>query len=477
MLEAHADSRAEGGVRERPAISETVPGGWRLRRSWVVVAMAVLLVAVVSTVVIIRGREGVSNAAVTRDLSGWGARSDVGPIDKRRVPVHAPEGITTAVQLRQREAAQRSWARALIELKDPTGFLVVGRSYRLRAFARNSNANGQVIGLLLADQNYEARPMQESTYESFSDDAWHELTLDFTCTSPAGPGTGVYIALPTSGPIDWQITGVSLKRTKPLEPPRVKGEPDQVLTFDGAAQSAPNPRYWNHAVGGGGWGNNELQSYTSDVRNASLDGQGHLLITARREQVTGEDGVFRDFTSARINTQRKSNVTPGSYVEAPIQAPVGAGVWPAFWLLGSNLDEVGWPACGELDVMEVLGSNKDMAQSALHMASASDSRRDMPYGVADEGGSVQLPRGVDKQMHSYGVYFDRDMVVFYIDRQPTLTYTAHDARASGRTWPFDKSQFLILNVAVGGRESPTGTTFPRAMKVGAISIWEGGIPF
>ena len=111
------------------------------------------------------------------------------------------------------------------------------------------------------------------------------------------------------------------------------------------------------------------------------------------------------------------------------------------------------------------------------MASASDSRRDMPYGIADEGGSVRLPVGVDKQMHTYGVYFDHDMVVFYVDRQPTLTYTARDARASGRTWPFVKSQFLILNVAVGGRESPSGTTFPRVMKVGRISIWEGGIPF
>ena len=476
MVESYADSRADDRVREQPAEFVSVPGGPRLWRGSVV-AVAVLLVAVVAVIVIVRGGEGVTNGAVTRDLSGWGARSGVGSIEKRRVPVHAPEGITTAIQLRQPEAEQRNWARALVELKDPTGFLEVGRTYRLRAFVRNANANGQSIGLLLADQNYAARPMQESTYESFSDDAWHELALDFTCTSPPSPETGVYIALPTSGSIDWQITGVSLKRTKPLKPPQVKGEPDRVLAFDGAPESAPDPRYWNHAVGGGGWGNDELQSYTSDVRNASLDGQGQLLITARRERATGEDGITRDFTSARINTQGKLNVTPGSYVEAPIQAPVGTGIWPAFWLLGSNLDEVGWPACGELDVMEVLGSNTDMAKSALHMASASDSRRDMPYGIADEGGSVQLPRGVDKQMHSYGVYFDQEMVVFYIDRQPTLTYTAHDARVSGRTWPFDKSQFLILNVAVGGRESPTGTTFPRTMKVGAISIWKGGIPF
>ena len=242
--------------------------------------------------IILQGREGVTNGSVTRSLNGWGARSDVGSIEKRRVPVHAPEGITTAIQLRQRQPARRSWARALVQLNDPTAFLEVGRTYRLRAFVRNANANGQSIGLLLADQNYQGRPMQESTYETFTDDAWHELILEFTCTSPAAPGTGVYITLPTSGPIDWQITGVSLKRAKPVEPPEAKGDPDRVLAFDGPAQSAPDPRYWNYAVGGGGWGNDELQSYTSGVRNASLDGQGHLLITARREQVTGEDGIL-----------------------------------------------------------------------------------------------------------------------------------------------------------------------------------------
>jgi len=171
-------------------------------------------------------------------------------------------------------------------------------------------------------------------------------------------------------------------------------------------------------------------------------------------------------------------IEPGSYVEATIVAPVGEGVWPAFWLIGANNDEVGWPASGELDVLEVSGGNPTVANSRIHTASRSDPQRDLEYGAYETGGAVDLGHPLDSQPHRYGVYFDAEMVRFYIDGEETLALDADEALASGRSWPFDGPQYLVLNVAVGvWFADPSGTAFPRTMTVGPISIWQGGVPF
>ena len=217
--------------------------------------------------------------------------------------------------------------------------------------------------------------------------------------------------------------------------------------------------------------------YTENSRNAALDGQGHLLITARRETATGPDGIRRKYTSARLTTHGKVAVRPGSYVEAAIKLPVGQGVWPAFWLLGSNSAEVGWPASGELDIVEVFGSDPRVARSRLHMPDVHDSDQNRKYGGGLQGGNTTFSQSLDSQFHQYGVYFDAAVVVFYIDRRPTFSYTALEARSSNRDWPFGKSQDVLLNIAIGGSEkSPKATAFPRVMQVGAISIWDG-VPF
>ncbi len=453
------------------------------RRGRLAVVVSVLLVAaivaVAAVVVLYKQREGVVNSSANSGLAGWDARADVGPIQLRTTHFdQAPEGFSSGVELRRAADEQRAWARAIISLKDPTGFLRVGQGYRARVFVRDVTASGQTVGLLLGNENFEHRPTLEARYVSLDDDQWHELVLDFICTKPAAADTGIYLALPTSGPINLHITGVSLQQSDLAVPPTVDGQASRVLDFSGAAGAAPDPTVWNHEVGGGGWGNNELQTHTASRRNSALDGRGQLRITAREEDLTGPDGIPRKYTSARLTSKDKVEVPPGSYVEAPIIAPVGKGVWPAFWLLGSNIDEVGWPACGELDILEVVGSNPGTVHNAIHTAAVDDPKKDMPYGNGDEGGgSTKLRMPVDSRSHRYGVYFDKDLIVFYIDQQPTLTYTAAAARASGRTWPFDKDQFIILNVAVGGRESPEGTPFPRVMQVGAISIWDGGVPF
>src|SRR5262249_21216572 len=121
--------------------------------------------------------------------------------------------------------------------------------------------------------------------------------------------------------------------------------------FDGPAGSAPDQTKWNYDTGGGGWGNNELETYTSRTPNAFLDGEGQLVIKAVKETFTGADGIRRDYTSARLLTRGKFTQRYGRF-EARIKLPFGQGIWPAFWMLGANIDQVGWPMCGEMDIME-----------------------------------------------------------------------------------------------------------------------------
>jgi hypothetical protein len=403
------------------------------------------------------------------DLSAWRGNSAAGPVQLGRVDaVGRPGGAATAVEV-SRTDGTGDWTVVLARLHNPASWFEVGRTYRMQAYVRDMAASGGQIGMLLANGSYRHRPTRASRYATFTDTSWHLLTRTFVATAPASTDTALYFGLPGSGALHWQITAASVREVDPFQPPTVSGPPSRVLSFDGPAGTAPDPAEWNHDLGAG-WGNGELQTYTADTANAAVDGAGNLVITARRDE-TG-------YTSARLNTKGKVSVAPGSYLETSIRAPAGTGVWSAFWLLGDDIDEVGWPASGELDVLEVLGSDPTVALSATHQAAAGDPTRDLQYGWDEPGATVDLGEPLDRATHTYGVYFDVDAVRFYIDRRERMTITAAEALASGRTWPFDKSFFVVLNVAVGGMdEDPATTTFPRSMTVGAISIWQGGTPF
>lgn len=248
-------------------------------------------------------------------------------------------------------------------------------------------------------------------------------------------------------------------------------DPDRELRFDGAAGTAPDPAVWNFDTGGTGWGNNELQNYTNKRNNSALDGHGNLVITARRERSQFDDATL-NYTSARLTTQGKVTIDPASYVEATIQAQPKSGVWPAFWLMGIDLPQVGWPQAGELDVMEVFGSDPALNQY-IHVSASDRADEDAPYGGRSDGGRTPLV-GHGNQSIRVGVYFDEQRVQFFVDRRRTLSITAEQAAASGRDWPFDRPFFILLNVAVGGQGGdPKSTEFPRTMTVGPISIWSG----
>ena len=228
--------------------------------------------------------------------------------------------------------------------------------------------------------------------------------------------------------------------------------------FDGAAGSAPDPRVWNLETGGGGWGNGELQNYTSSRANSALDGAGHLVITAKQEP----DGSY---TSARLTTQGKYTPTYGR-VEARIQIPRGQGIWPAFWMLGADLPTQGWPAAGEIDVMENVGFEPHLVHGTVH-------------GPGYSGGE-----GIGaSSMHPQGWSFADTHHTFAVDKRPgSITWSVDGvvyhrvtpASTGGDPWVFDKPFFMILNVAVGGQWPgyPDGSTrLPQQMKVDYVRVY------
>ncbi|GIF01912.1 glycoside hydrolase family 16 protein [Paractinoplanes rishiriensis] len=220
--------------------------------------------------------------------------------------------------------------------------------------------------------------------------------------------------------------------------------------FDGPAGAPPDPATWRPELGGGGWGNNELQNYTEV--NAALDGSGHLAITVHRS--TGP----HPYTSARLISKDRMTFTYG-LVRARIRLP--RGVWPCFWMLGQNIDETGWPACGEIDVMENFGTDPHAVHGTIHGP-----------GYAGEHGRTHAHRsGADltEDFHVYAVLWEPGRITWYLDDAEYATVTPDD-----RPWPFDHDFYLLLNVAVGGSFSTTPddtVPFPQTMLVDYIRIY------
>ncbi|MDP9794896.1 beta-glucanase (GH16 family) [Catenuloplanes nepalensis] len=420
---------------------------------------------------------GVIDGSAANAGHGWTAGSAAGPVTLRRVTgVTGPFAAKTAMEI-TRVGGTGSWAMALAPLRNPTTLFTVGKTYRMQAWVRDLNASNSAIGMLLANGNYGHRPADAAVYGKFTDTNWHQITRTFVATAAGHADTSAYLSLPASGAFRFQATGLTVDEYVAVMPAKAETKPTRVVSFAGKAGTALSAATWNHETGGNGWGNRELQTYTSSTANSYLDGAGRLAITAHRQTVKGTDGITRDFTSARLTTQGKVTVKPGSYVESSIIAPVGTGVWPAFWLVGADIKKVGWPAAGELDILEGKGATPTVAHHAMHMSKIGEPDTDMPYGWGDAGGTTDLGVSIDSKAHRYGVYFDKNVVRFYIDRKPTMTFWASDAAASGRTWPFGKETFIVLNLAMASSADPARSAPSRTMTVGDIGIYEGGTPF
>ena len=231
--------------------------------------------------------------------------------------------------------------------------------------------------------------------------------------------------------------------------------------FDGARGTPVDSESWNLVNAGDGFGNNELQYYTNRTENAALDGEGALVITAKEEEYMG-----RAYTSARLESIGKVELTYGR-VEGRMKIPFGQGIWPAFWMLGADIGSAGWPACGEIDIMENVGFEPTIVHGTLHGPGYS--------GGSPLGSSFSLPgdERFSDDFHVYAVEWEEDVVRFYVDDELYKTRTPADV-PDGARWVYDHPFYLILNVAVGGNwpGSPdSSTSFPQTLRVDYVRIY------
>ena len=238
---------------------------------------------------------------------------------------------------------------------------------------------------------------------------------------------------------------------------------DEFAQADG---TAPDASKWGYEVGGGGFGNNELEYYTARTNNARIVG-GQLVIEARSESYGG-----RNYTSARLLTKGKWSWTFGR-MEARIKIPRGQGIWPAFWMLGTNIDSVSWPACGEIDIMENIGKTNELGK-VYGTAHGPQSGADY-NGGSGVGGNYVLPGGAAyaDDFHVFAVEWTTNQIMWYVDNHPYFTATP-DSLPAGGTWPFSQPQFILLNLAVGGNwpGNPDGTTvFPQQLLVDYVRVY------
>lgn len=231
--------------------------------------------------------------------------------------------------------------------------------------------------------------------------------------------------------------------------------------FDGPAGQSPDPTRWRFNIGTD-WGNAQLEYDTDRPENVALDGAGHLAITAREESYEGSS-----HTSGRINTRGFFAHTYGRF-EARIRLPVGQGIWPAFWLLGDNFEAVGWPECGEIDIMEYRGQEPNVLHGSLHGPGYSG-------GEAVTGGYDVPGAGLDAGFHVFAVEWSTDRITWILDDTRYQAVTPTDLPDQAR-WVFDHPFFVILNVAVGGHfvgPPDANTTFPQTMLVDWVRVHRG----
>jgi len=231
--------------------------------------------------------------------------------------------------------------------------------------------------------------------------------------------------------------------------------------FNGPEGAPPDATKWVMKSGGSGWGNNELQYYTSRRQNVR-QGEGNLVIEAIRERFTDPEGVEHNYTSGRLKAGFSQQY--GRF-EARIKVPSGQGIWPAFWLLGDNFSTKGWPSCGEIDIMENVGSTPSKIMGSLHG----------PGYFATESitASYTLSKGrFSDKFHVFAVEWEPQVVRFYVDDHLYATRTPADL-PPGKPWVYDHPFFVTLNVAVGGNlaGSPSDSTvFPQRMLVDYVRL-------
>jgi beta-glucanase (GH16 family) len=238
--------------------------------------------------------------------------------------------------------------------------------------------------------------------------------------------------------------------------------------FDGPFGGEPNQQRWIYDVGSVGWGTNESQFYTDRRENTALDGDGNLVITAHRTADRSHscwNGPC-EFSSGRLSTARKFTQRYGIF-EARIKVPPGRAMLPAFWLIGDNIHDVGWPECGEIDIMEFPGKERGVIYGSVHGPG---------YG---RGGKYTLPdgRAFSDDFHTFTLHWGPDGLAYSVDGVPYKKITPEDTE--GHRWAFDRPFFIVVNLAVGGKwpgYPEPDAVFPQRMLVDYVHVhaWDPG---
>jgi len=223
--------------------------------------------------------------------------------------------------------------------------------------------------------------------------------------------------------------------------------------FDGKSL---NEAVWNYELGDGcpnvcGWGNNERQVYTKTNHQIK---DGKLTITIKKE---GEK-----YTSTRITTAGKKEFKYG-YMEARAKLPVGKGIWPAFWMLGSNIKQAGWPLAGEIDILEYVGKEQDMVYTTLHTQKN--------HGDHASSKKTSFP-DIEKGYHTYGVNWTAKEIEFYVDGKSVYKFAPKEKPVE--VWPFDQPFYFIINTAVGGNfggPEVDDSIFPQEFIVDYVKVY------
>ena len=220
---------------------------------------------------------------------------------------------------------------------------------------------------------------------------------------------------------------------------------------------------WNYKLGASGWGNNELQNYTNGLNTEVADGS--LKIIVKKE---GKGQKVGDYTSARMTSTQKVQ-----YGHVAIRAKMpdykGKGIWPALWMLGADITQIGWPQCGEIDVMEYVSKNPDQILQTIHSVANNHSN-----GTQISTDFIPLPT-IEEEFHIYGLLWKEDQLQFYIDSPDNITLTIDRPEDyNNDNWPFMKEYYFILNIAVGGNlgGEVDDLIFPSVMEVDYVRVYE-----
>lgn len=240
--------------------------------------------------------------------------------------------------------------------------------------------------------------------------------------------------------------------------------------FNRAAGTAVDAKKWTAEIGGGGWGNQELQYYTNSTENAFHDGKGSLVIKAVKLTPPMDLKCWYgacQYTSARLITKDKFEQKYGKF-EARIKIPRGQGMWSAFWMLGSNIDEVGWAKCGEIDIMENIGREPLTVHGTIHGPDYSGgSGIGAPFLLADEAAFAD-------NFHVYALEWSENQISFFVDGALYKMITPKDL-PQGAKWVHNQPFFMILNFAIGGNwgGKPDSTSeFPQTMLVDYVRVYK-----